>query len=311
MNFSFPDKPPEKPAGIRLWLIGIRPRTLTIALSPIITGTGLAYHNNRAIDWLVFGTTLFCALAIQAGTNLYNDAADGLRGGDTSLRVGPPRLTALGLADSGSVKRAAMISFILAALVGVFLVFVGGWPILLIGLVSILCGYGYSTGPFPISHTPFGELFVVAFFGVVTVSGTYYLQTGVISADAIVTGVAVGLFAAAVLMVNNCRDIREDRNTGRNTLAIVAGRRVSTLIYSLLLLLPFIIVAAKEMSTAGNGNWLPLLTLPFALFLVWCFRKTLQGHDYNMLLVQTAKLQLAFSMLFALGLIALTLEQTQ
>ncbi|MCP4072366.1 MAG: 1,4-dihydroxy-2-naphthoate octaprenyltransferase [Hyphomicrobiales bacterium] len=311
MIFSFPDRQPAKSTGVRLWLIGIRPRTLTIALSPVIAGTGLAYHDNGTIDWLVFGISLFCALAIQAGTNLYNDAADGLRGGDTRLRAGPPRLTALGQADSGSVKRAAMISFMLAALGGTFLVFIGGWPILIVGLVSILCGYGYSSGPIPISHTPLGEIFVVTFFGVVAVSGTHYLQTGLIGTGAILTGVTIGLFAAAVLMVNNCRDIREDYNAGRKTLAIIAGKRLSVLVYNLLLLLPFVIVLATEMSAAGNGNWLPLLTLPFALFLAWRFGKIQEGPDYNMLLVQTAKLQLAFSMLFALGLVTLTLEQAQ
>ncbi len=311
MNLSLTDRQPKKPAGLRLWIAGIRPRTLTIALSPVIAGSGLAYHSSNTISWLVFGVTLFCALAIQAGTNLYNDATDGLRGHDTGLRVGPSRLTALGWAKPSDVKCAAVISFMLAALGGIFLTFIGGWPIFFVGFVSILCGYAYSTGPFPISHTPLGEIFVVVFFGVVAVGGTYYLQTGMVGTNAIITGISVGLFAAAVLMVNNCRDIREDRQAGRKTLAILAGRRFSVLVYSLLLLLPFAILFTYELSTAGNGNWLPLLTLPFALFLVWRFGKIQEGSAYNMQLVQTAKLQLAFSMMFALGLVALSLEQAQ
>jgi len=296
------------PTGFHLWLIGIRPRTLTIAASPVIVGTALAFHQLGTINWLISLITLLCAFAIQAGTNFYNDAVDGEQGHDTSARTGPPRLTARGWATTSDVKRAALSCFILAGLGGIYLVDIGGWPILLIGILSIASGYAYSSGPFPLSHTPLGEIFVIVFFGAIAVAGTCYLQTATISYKAVITGLAIGLFGAAVLMVNNSRDRDQDTKAGRKTLAIITGPKISMILYTLLITTPFAIQLATELSPSGAGNWLPLLTLPFGLYLVWRFRSATSGNDFNMLLIQTAKLQFAFSALLALGLIALGLE---
>ena len=293
------------PKGFRLWLTGMRPRTLTIAASPVIMGAGLAFYDIGALDWPVLLVTIFCAMAIQAGTNLYNDAADTLSGNDKPGRPGPARLTAMGWAKPGDVKLAALVCFGLAALGGVYLVWVGGWPILIIGLLSIICGYAYSAGPAPLSHTPLSELFVIVFFGVSAVGGTYFLQAGIFTANAIVAGISIGLFAAGVLMVNNHRDRVSDRLAGRKTLAIMAGPKYSRYTYGVLVALPFFMQGVNEMMAGGAGNWLPLLPAPFGAYLILKFFKTANPLQQNMLLVQTAKLQFAFAVLFALGLVAL------
>jgi 1,4-dihydroxy-2-naphthoate octaprenyltransferase len=193
---------------------------------------------------------------------------------------------------------------------GIYLAQTGGWPIIGIGLLSIMCGYAYSSGPLPISHTPLGEIFVITFFGIIAVGGTYYLQIGTINVNVVLAGFVIGCFSAAVLMVNNMRDRKEDRESGRRTLAILAGSQISRTIYGFLVLAPFVIQYAIEQSATGAGNWLPLLPLPFGVFLVWRFRQAESGFAYNALLEQTAKLQVVFSLLFFLGLLALKLEQS-
>lgn len=302
---------PQPPKGWKMWALGLRPRTLTIGASPVVAGAGLAFFDQGNLDWLVLGITIFCALAIQAGTNLYNDAIDGEKGHDTAARLGPARITAQGWASGSQVKLAALVCFASAALGGAFLIYTGGWVILLIGLFSIISGYAYSAGPFPLSHTPLSEAFVVCFFGIIAVSGTYFLQVGHIGFDVILTGIAIGSFGAAVMMVNNSRDRAQDQQAGRRTLAIIAGTQNSKYIYALLVITPFLMqfyIAILVMD--GPGNWLPLLPFPFALFLIWQFHKSNQGAHFNILLTQTAKLQFAFSVLLALGLTALKLEQS-
>ena len=301
----------SSPKGWKIWVLGLRPRTLTIGASPVIAGAGLAYFDQGTLDWLVLAITIFCALAIQAGTNLFNDAIDGEKGHDTAARLGPVRITAQGWAASSQVKQAAFACFAMAATGGAYLIYTGGWIILFIGILSLISGYAYSAGPLPLSHTPLSEVFVICFFGVAAVSGTYFLQIGYISTQIILTGIAIGSFGAAVMMVNNSRDRIQDRQAGRRTLAIIAGIQYSKLIYALLIIAPFLVqLYVILMFMGGSGNWLPLLPFPFALFLIWQFYKSSQGKQFNILLSQTAKLQFAFSALLALGLIALKLEQS-
>ncbi len=296
------------PTGLHLWLTGMRPRTLTIAASPVIVGSALAFFETGTINWLISVIALLCAFAIQAGTNFYNDAADGEKGHDTPTRIGPARLTAQGWATTTDVKRAALACFALAGLGGIYLVSIGGWPILIIGILSITSGYAYSAGPLPLSHTPLSEVFVIIFFGLIAVVGTCYLQTGLWLQTAALSGIAIGLFGAAVLMVNNNRDRIEDKLAGRKTLAILVGAKISRLIYGVLIIAPFAIHFISQTSPSGAGNWLPLLPLPFGLYLIWQFTTAKTGPEYNMLLIQTAKLQFAFSVLLALGFVALKLE---
>jgi 1,4-dihydroxy-2-naphthoate octaprenyltransferase len=233
------------------WLMAARPRTLGLSMTPVAVGATLAWAANREIHALPVLAALVGSMCIQLGTNLYNDAVDSERGGDGPARVGPPRVTAMGLLSARSVKRGAAVCFAVAALVGFYLVAVGGWPIMLLGIMSIVASWAYTGGPLPIAFTPLGELFVIAFFGVGAVGGTYWLCTAYLGSTAILAGLALGLVTGAVQLVNNARDVKADARVGRRTLAIVAGRERTSWIYAGLLLLPFRAAAADRPRSAA------------------------------------------------------------
>jgi len=290
-------------ASFRLWWMAARPRTLTIAISPVIVGTTLAWLEQGRVHLPTFALTLLAAVLIQAGTNLHNDAAD--EKADCTSRLGPPRVSAQGLLPAHQVRRAAYLCFALAVLIGAWLVWRGGWPVLLAGLASVAAGLAYSGGPRPISHTPFGELFVVIFFGLVGVAGTYWLQTFGLSARAVIGGLVVGLPAAAVLLVNNTRDVMQDAAAGRRTLAMLTGRANAAIIYAALLLLPYVLLALPApgfVTHSGRFPWLVFLTLPYAAWLIRQFTR-LPLPMFNELLVNTARLQFAIAALLCLALV--------
>ena len=210
------------------WIIAARPQTLSLSTTPVIVGTALAWAVERQIRWPAVLAALIGSMLIQIGTNLHNDAADSKRGGDGPDRVGPPRATASGLLDGAAVNRAACACFAAAALMGAYLVWVGGWPIFLLGIASILSGWAYTGGALPIAYTPLGELFVVAFLAWVPCAAPTGYAPGN-SPASIEAGLAVGLLTGAVLLVNNHRDAEADARVGRRTLAILAGPNVTTL----------------------------------------------------------------------------------
>ncbi len=164
------------PGKIRSWILAARPRTLALSMTPVCVATAVTYATAAPVRWLAVLAALVGSMLIQIGTNLHNDAADSERGGDGPDRVGPMRVTSLGLLTIGAVKRAAALSFGAAALIGLYLVVVGGWPVLLLGMASIGAGWAYTGGPRPIAYTPFGELVVIVFFGLGAVCGTYWLS---------------------------------------------------------------------------------------------------------------------------------------
>lgn len=291
------DQPPD---GWRLWWLAIRPKTLTISVAPVVAGTALAWGDTHALDVRPFAASLLGALAIQAGTNLYNDLGDALRGGDQPLRQGPPRVTALGWASPERVRRAALASFALAALVGLYLAWLGGWPIIALGLASLAAGWAYSGGPRPIAYTPTGEAFVIAFFGIGAVGGTYYLQTLNLTGQSIIAGAAMGSVAAAVLLANNYRDMEPDRLAGRRTLAIRVGAEVSKVLYGLFVLLP---VAALALPSGPKGGWLCLGAAPVAFSLIRRFATSPRGPAFNQILAATARYQLMLAGLLAMGIL--------
>lgn len=216
-----------------LWALAARLKTLGLSVTPVLAGTFLAALGGAwRADILV--TTLVSATAIQIGTNLWNDAADGESGVDTALRLGPPRMTALGLLDAASVRRAAAAAFALAATAGLYLASVGGWPIIALGAASLALGYLYSMGPHPLSATPVGEVLVIAFFGVAAVAGTAWLHGAAVDSRIVAAGFLLGLPAASVLLVNNHRDRESDSAGGRRTLAILIGENASRALYALL-----------------------------------------------------------------------------
>lgn len=186
---------------------------------------------------------------------------------------------------------------------GLYLAFVGGWPILLLGVLSILSGWAYTGGPLPIAYTPFGELFVVAFFGVGAVCGTYWLCAASISPAAIEAGLALGLMAGAVLLVNNYRDAVADARVGRKTIAIVAGPRITTWIYAAMLLLPFALLPSIGFGLPRGQVWPTLIAMPLTLVLIYRFLREPAGRGFNRILVQTAQIQFVFGLLLCVGLL--------
>jgi 1,4-dihydroxy-2-naphthoate polyprenyltransferase len=285
------------------WLTAIRPRTLLVAVVPVMVGKALAWHDLGALSLPVLLATLLAALLIQVATNLHNDVADFERGADDpGTRLGPRRATAEGWLTPASVRRGAAGSFAAAGLVGLWLAWVGGWPILAIGVASIACAWAYSGGARPIAYSSLGELFVWLFFGVAAVAGSYYLQAGRFDITALTAGALLGMPAAAVLVVNNYRDLDSDRRAGRRTFAVVFGPRASRIEYGSLMLAPFLLVI--PLAVAGGPGWLlPLLAAPWAVALVRRFVSLPAGPVFNRLLADTARLQLAFGVLICTGLL--------
>jgi len=292
----------QTPTKLSFWLMASRPRTLTISTTPVIVGTALAWAAQGKVHWLAVLAALIGSMFIQIGTNIHNDAADFERGGDGPDRIGPARVTASGLLSATTVKRGAYICFAIAALVGAYLVSVGGWPILLIGLFSITAGWGYTGGPLPIAYTPLGELFCVIFFGLGGVVGTYFLSTEQISFQAIVAGLAIGSLVAAVLLVNNHRDVVSDARVGRRTLPIVVGPTLTVAIFAGLMLLPFALLPLIGHSLPHGRVWPALIALPLALAMIYRFAQEPRGPVFNQILVQTAQVEFAFSVLLSIGL---------
>ena len=288
---------------IRYWLLAIRPKTLSVAVAPVLVGTVLAWVDTGAVAWSVAATALLAAVLIQAGTNLHNDAADFERGADRpGARLGPPRAAAEGWLTAAQVHRGAVVSFGLAFILGIYLVWVGGWPIVVIGLASIAAGAAYTGGPRPIAYSSLGEVFVWLFFGLIAVAGSYYLQTGRLSAAALAAGALLGMPAAAVLVVNNYRDLDSDRQVGKITLAVRLGRRASRMEYALLMLAPFALLPLLRQSE-GYGWLLPVLLLPWGIVLVRRFWTQQPGPVFNALLAATAQFQLLFGLLLGVGLL--------
>ncbi len=286
----------------RVWWTAIRSRTLSLAISPVLVGTALAWSGGIALHWPALLASVACALLIQIGTNLHNDVVDFERGNDRPDRVGPLRVTAAGWVSPGTMHRATTWTFGLAALLGLYLVTLGGWPILLAGVASLLAGWGYSGGPRPVSHTPLGEVFVLVFFGWVAVAGSYWLQTPQLSVDALMCGTVLGLPAAAVLLVNNYRDLEDDVRTGRQTLVAQLGRPGAQVAYALMMLLPFAVVLLLAQRGHG-GTLLALLVLPYSVRLTRQLKQSTGGVALNTLLASTARTSLFLGVLLSIGIL--------
>ena len=288
----------------RAWWLAIRPRTLTLAIVPVVLGTLLGWLQGGAFSLSVFLATLAAAVLIQVGTNLWNDAADAGRGtDDPRCRLGPPRAVAMGWLSAQAVRRAAFVAFLLALLIGLWLVRIGGWPILAIGLASLAAGWMYSTGPWPIARSASGEWFVLVFFGLAAVAGSAWLQGRVCTPEILLTGLLAGLPAAAVLVVNNTRDRLADARTGRRTLAVWLGPAAMCRLYAGLLLAPFLLLAALQWRLLpGWAGVLPWLMLPEALRLIRRFHRMKAPRGFNALLADTARFQLGLGSLLALAL---------
>jgi len=288
------------PAGIRVWLLAARPRTLTAAVVPVLVGTAVAaaYGGFRPLPALA---ALLTAMCIQIGTNFANDFHDFQRGADTHERVGPQRVTQSGLVAPRTVRAAALGTFGVALVIGIYLAVVGGWPILITGLASIAAGWAYTGGPWPFGYHGLGDLFVFVFFGLVATAGTTYVQLHAVPPAAWIAAVPVGALATAILVVNNLRDIATDARAGKRTLAVRLGADATRVEYVVLLVVAFAAPFAL-LPLARPWVLLPLAALPLAATpLRLVFRG--QGAELNAALGATARLHLAYGALLALGLV--------
>jgi 1,4-dihydroxy-2-naphthoate octaprenyltransferase len=295
---------PEPPARPWYrWWVASRPRTLTMAITPVVAGACLAWGDGAPVRALVFLLTIGCAVLIQAGTNLLNDVADYEKGNDGADRVGPLRITAAGWATPYEVRRAAWLTFGLALALGLPLVWTGGVAILVVGLLSIAGGWAYSGGARPVSYRGTGELFVLVFFGLVAVSGTYYLQAGTWSSASFAVGGALGAIAAAVLLLNNYRDLAPDTAAGRRTLAAMLGPAYSRALYVVLMLAPLVVPPMLALGTPPRpGAWLGWLAAPPLIKSAIAMRK-LHGPELNPVLGHTAQAQVVYGVLLSIGVL--------
>lgn len=283
------------------WMSGARPATLPAAISPVLVGTAAAASGDADFRPLVFAAALAAAILIQIGANLANDLFDFERGADDEGRLGPPRVTQSGLIPPSQVRAGTLVAFGGAAVIGLYLATVGGWPILAIGVACIVAGLAYTGGPWPLGYHGLGDLFVFVFFGLVAVCGSYYLQADEIDARALTASLPVALTVTAILVVNNLRDIETDRRAGKMTLAVLLGDHATRLEYASLVLGAYLALPLLPAASAPGGVLLPWLTLPLAAGLSRSVLAGADGRDLNPILKWTARLHLAFGVLLALG----------
>jgi 1,4-dihydroxy-2-naphthoate octaprenyltransferase len=289
---------------MRIWLMAARLRTLPAAIAPVLVGTSLAIADGT-FHPLAFIAALLGAIFIQVGTNLSNDYSDARRGADTEDRLGPVRVTAGGLVPPRQVLVATYVSFGLAVLFGVYLVVVAGPELLAVGAASILAGVLYTGGPRPYGYEGLGELFVFLFFGIVAVSGSYFVQVKELHWQAFALAVPVGLLATAILVVNNVRDLETDRRAGKRTLAVRLGRARTRALFTAIVAGAFV-TAEIPWLVGSLSPWLALtlLAIPLAIPVVRAVRTRTDGPSLNAALAGSGMLQLAFCILLAAGVIA-------
>lgn len=302
---------PKRVSPALAWLLAIRPRTLSASVAPVAVGAALACYLGQ-FQALPALAALAGALLIQIGTNLANDVLDFRKGADTPDRLGPTRVVAAGLLSARAVSWGAALSFGAATGVGLYLVARGGWPILVIGLASLACGYLYTGGPHPLAYRGLGDLFVMLFFGVVAVSGTVYVQALAWSLRAALLGVAVGALSVAILTVNNLRDVDTDAAAGKRTLVVRLGADWGRGYYAATVALAFVIPVLLSLAGGlsqrpgwglGPAVMLVLGALPLATGPVAKVRSGASGRALLPVLGMTARLQLWHALLLCLGLL--------
>lgn len=269
-----------------------------------MVGATAALSEGASFRPVVLAATLGAALLIQIGTNFANDYSDFQRGADHEGRLGPLRVTQSGLLSQEAVKRGIVVVFGLAVALGCYLAWVGGWPIILIGVLSIICGLAYTGGPWPFGYHGLGDVFVFLFFGVVAVTGTAYLQSGAWSILALALSVPVGLLVTNILVVNNLRDLPTDRAAGKRTLATRLGAQGTRVQYTLLVAIAYLVPTALAIE-GGRWLWLllPWLSAPLAAHLVRTVVGGTAGRDLNPVLERSGQLLLLFGLLLSAGLL--------
>ncbi len=289
---------------VRVWVWAARPKTLGAAVAPVLVGTGMAVE---AGAWhpLSAALALAGAILIQVGVNYHNDYADYVQGADTEDRVGPLRVTQAGLVAPETMRRATILVFGLAVLTGVYLIYRGGWPILFVGLASIGAATWYTAGRYSLAALGLADLFVFVFFGPVAVGGTYYVQALALPWTVLVAGAGPGLLSIAILLVNNVRDVVQDRAAGKRTLVVRLGRRFGVVAYGVCVVGALLLAALLAGGLFGREVHLwaaaPLVLLPLAIRPLRTMATTTDPARLNPLLGATGRILLLWALLFGLG----------
>lgn len=291
---------PTKP---KAWFLASRPKTLPAAVMPVLIGSAVAFHDSAFTPGPALAA-LFCALLIQIGTNFANDLLDFKAGMDTEQRLGPERAVANQWISEQEMFWGTVTAFGLTVPVGLYLIWIAGWPVLAIGLCSIAAGIAYTGGPYPLAYNGLGDLFVFIFFGLVATVGTYYVQALQITTLSVLVAIPAGALITNILVVNNYRDIKTDRETGKNTLAVIIGHSGSRMEYLILLFLSYVVpVFLLFVYDFSLFILLPLLSLPIAVKNLRTLYSDTCGKALNPLLERTAQFSLIFGILFSIGLL--------
>lgn len=301
-------QPLPRPGSLGAWMLAIRPKTLTAGAMPVIVGAAFAvgWSKREAFDlplgswWPRVIAALVVGVGIQIGTNLVNDVADHFKGADTHERLGPPRVTNLGLLSPRAVVAGAVAAFGAAGLAGLWLASVSSWVVLIPGALALACGVLYTVGPVSIAYLGLGEIFVLAFFGVFATAGTTFVLTGDWTTDAIIGGVSMGLVATGILEANNIRDIPTDAPVGKKTLAVRLGDRRARWLYALVIAGAFI---AAILAGPWPGSLLVLLCMPVAWRAVGPMLRGAKGRDLIPVLQWNSLLEVAMGLLLAISVV--------
>ncbi len=283
------------------WILASRLKTLPAAISPVLVGVSLAIHDGEFKPFIAF-MTLLAAVLIQIGANFANDVYDFLKGSDREDRLGPTRATQSGLISPENMKKGMWIVFAMAIGVGFYLAYIGGWPIVWIGLASIASAIAYTGGPYPLGYHGWGDVFVFIFFGIIAVPGTYYLQSGIVSYDSILLGIPLGALSTAILIVNNLRDADTDIKSDKRTLAVRLGKPFVKIEYIVMMVIAFATPIYILQFWDEFSLYIILFLLPISIqHIQSLYTKT--GEALNEVLVDTAKFLFHFSLLLSIGLI--------
>jgi 1,4-dihydroxy-2-naphthoate octaprenyltransferase len=280
-----------------------RPATLLASIAPVLIGTASAWRDG-AFAFLPFVVVLVAALAIQIGVNFANDLADAAKGADTEARIGPQRAVASGVITARDMRRGMLIAFGVAATGGIYLIWYAGWPILVIGVVSIIAALGYTNGPIPYGYYGLGEVFVFIFFGLVATVGTRYVFSPSVPAAVWAGGVVMGLLAAAILEANNIRDIETDEVAGKRTLAVVLGRQRARKLYAGTVIAAFVtIIFSVMLGFLPPMCMIALVVAPLSIPLIQTVFREIEGPPLIGVLKGTAQIQLFTGLLLSLGIV--------
>lgn len=282
---------------VKALILASRPKTLSASVVPIIATIGLVQTLSFPIQWWIVICALLSSFCIQIGTNFVNDAMDFKKGADTAERLGPVRITHQGYMTGRQVMMIATLFFIIAILFGIPLVMHGGWPIVMIGLVSVAMGYAYTSGPVPLAYYGLGDLFVIIFFGLVSVGGLFYLLTGVYTTEAFVLGLQIGFLSTILIAINNLRDRQTDIKANKRTLAVILGQSKAKMWIYFLVVSPFLVGYYWLLTQRFWLYILPVLSLPLGLSLIKKIIRTEPSQEYNKFLAQAS----AYTLIFAVG----------